>query len=688
MAQHPQRAHPLEPRARLGPSTRIPYRVLGSSRCSVLALRALLGELAFAVWSYLLACRVGDDGECCVSVGELTARFKRSHRACKRRVEHALATLVSLHLCSGVRRELPSELRGQRVASSDKRWRCWRTVYGQLGEVHEPATIPGEAMRRVTAAVELQRQLADAPKPATRRGGKRVGAGRPKGSKNGSHEPLSAQLDTTTQGSENQAVLQGDEGIKRLRLKNQTPAVEVPPEIKAVRDYEKKRDTESKSLNTGVQGGSQGSPPACEYAQAHASRESDEPHLPPSSPLAPPPDLPLLPQKGVANAPVNPRPTLDPSGPSGARARALPAKGLVGVSPDTLLRADLNAPIRRLPDDTDMARRHRLFVAMRATGQLDRDVEAALTGNRSPLVPHVDVDKVARCVVPAMPTLDPLDTTERHASLVVAWYKHAFQLVFGKACWVFGRGHVTESRYYRLVREACEAFVERDIAPAAWILWSMRQWKDSPQGQRIDAPPNFVLHPTRIRQPRGWHSGEGASAAIKRLLRVDAARELSLAQLAMRDAIVSRIPLTADEVRAIVDEFFPLDLHTTLTNKARAEAEAMSAELASRVYAGKWVWLWPKVVRFCSSLVRPRTHLCPPLVRLPRTTCLPRSSVLWLQRRVRALPCCVPSPTSFMPKGSLTRSQSWRSRQPSTFCATQARHPLRSCWSSNACKPW
>ncbi len=202
----------------------------------------------------------------------------------------------------------------------------------------------------------------------------------------------------------------------------------------------------------------------------------------------------------------------------------------------------------------------------------------------------VSLAKVARCYVPDPPKLDPTDSKERHAALIAAWYEGAHFAALGKRCWSFGRGGVKKSRWFPLLLKAAEAFVERDIAPAAWLEWSFGVWAEHMKPKGTPLAVGWVLAPERIRKPRGWHSNQEGDSTERRLVVVPAAAELMRRQRDMQDDLTASAPVTDDDVRQIVSRHFSPGEHTRLVEVAQREAESMQADLRSRAHNGGWVW--------------------------------------------------------------------------------------------------
>lgn len=201
-------------------------------------------------------------------------------------------------------------------------------------------------------------------------------------------------------------------------------------------------------------------------------------------------------------------------------------------------------------------------------------------------VPPLPLAALAR--VPSPPQLVAEDGDERNAYLLATWYTGAIEAAYGRRCWIFAKGPVATSKHFRMLVVAARAFIAHNIAPAAWVAWSISVWR---QHKPDDFPPlAWVFGPKRIEERRGWYRDDSVGFNVAGVVTPPAWAELRARYAEMTRALATEPGLTPESAREIVDVFLPAALLDDLKERSRAEATALTAKLKERVYVGHWVW--------------------------------------------------------------------------------------------------
>lgn len=190
--------------------------------------------------------------------------------------------------------------------------------------------------------------------------------------------------------------------------------------------------------------------------------------------------------------------------------------------------------------------------------------------------------------LPEPPLLVAEDGPDRWAYLLATWYTGAVEAAYGKRCWIFARGPVADSKHVKLLHAAARAFLRHDIAPAAWVAWSISVWR---QHKPKDFPPlAWVFGVKRIDERRGWFRDEATEFLAPGVQVPPAWTELRARHAELLRALLAEPALTPETAAEVVDVFLPRSLLNALIERARHQAREAQSDLRERVYCGAWVW--------------------------------------------------------------------------------------------------
>ena len=189
--------------------------------------------------------------------------------------------------------------------------------------------------------------------------------------------------------------------------------------------------------------------------------------------------------------------------------------------------------------------------------------------------------------VPEPPKLDPRDDELRHAQLLANWYSGAVESRTGKRCFVFMKG-AARSKFLPVLKSIAQVLLENDIAPAAWIAFSIDVWRrHNPEGM---PPIKWVFSASRIEERAEWFASELNDYSGGKIIFTDALRSFITDQQRMRGEINRAFPDTETELRALVAKYFPAGAYDRRKRELEKEALEYNDDLKARVASGSWVW--------------------------------------------------------------------------------------------------
>jgi hypothetical protein len=169
---------------------------------------------------------------------------------------------------------------------------------------------------------------------------------------------------------------------------------------------------------------------------------------------------------------------------------------------------------------------------------------------------------------------------------------------FGKQTFIFTKvlknpAKIFRSRYFKTIQQAAELFIEKEIPPAAWIMYSFDMWHEYyGQHDEDDPPPIFwVLGKKRILEKYGWFCGEAPSYFSGRKLFTSTHYEI-IRLFNKMYAHMKTLPLdsTDAEIQAIAELYFPNGLYDRLVAKAIKKTERIQKTLDDLRDKGEWLW--------------------------------------------------------------------------------------------------
>jgi hypothetical protein len=210
--------------------------------------------------------------------------------------------------------------------------------------------------------------------------------------------------------------------------------------------------------------------------------------------------------------------------------------------------------------------------------------------------PYPGVSILEPAKIPRPPKLKANDDEVTWANTLAATYRNVVRMVFGdtEVKYAFTRGDITRSKHFKLLVDASRFFIENDIAPVLWCLYSSGAWTG-----RGPAPIGWVFS-TKIAQhiePFKRAVGDGPG---ERLVFGEKHKELLKRYGDMRRDLSDLRPAA---VREVIARHFPEGYEKAL-DAARQQADETQADIRARIAAGD-VTFW--------MLERP----CP----RPRPTC-------------------------------------------------------------------
>lgn len=201
-----------------------------------------------------------------------------------------------------------------------------------------------------------------------------------------------------------------------------------------------------------------------------------------------------------------------------------------------------------------------------------------------PRFPGFDV--VDPATVPDPQPLDPKLSAEERVIMLARVYRGACDAAYkgsGSRSMVLVGG-VRKSKHFKALAEAAQTMIANDVAPAAWIAWSIDVWKN--YGKTDKAPPiAWVLASARIETRLGWFHNECDAYGGGLLIISPAHKDLLYRHARMTTAINRRVP-----PREAAAQHFPDGLYDKLVVKAREESRDLHARVRAQAARGQWVW--------------------------------------------------------------------------------------------------
>lgn len=197
-------------------------------------------------------------------------------------------------------------------------------------------------------------------------------------------------------------------------------------------------------------------------------------------------------------------------------------------------------------------------------------------------------------LVPHPPDL-PEDTSEDYEILSRA-YSGAVRHITGKEPSPFAKRHMTLSQLQRSLGESGTLLREHRLPPILWAVWSVRAFQAIQQrahpGRKKISPPTlaWVFNPKRIAKHHGWCRHEMGSELGGTLCIPPSALELQRRWRLMHSDVDRLAAPTVENVRSVVDAWFPAGLYDRLVAQAVAEASAKREALAQGLARGDWLW--------------------------------------------------------------------------------------------------
>jgi hypothetical protein len=187
--------------------------------------------------------------------------------------------------------------------------------------------------------------------------------------------------------------------------------------------------------------------------------------------------------------------------------------------------------------------------------------------------------------LPEPPTLPKESTDEERAERLAQTYQAVCRARYD-VVWRYRRGAIARSKHFKMLRATGAYFVEKDIAPAAWVSWSFEVWRS--MGNTKPPPIGWVFGMKRVEERRGWFSSEASSHGGGQLVDVPARRELVARWYALRMAILREGAWL--DPSALVARYFPGKTWDRMARRAKLDAEATKNRLRAEADAGEFLW--------------------------------------------------------------------------------------------------
>lgn len=246
----------------------------------------------------------------------------------------------------------------------------------------------------------------------------------------------------------------------------------------------------------------------------------------------------------------------------------------------------------RLDGESGLDRALRLGLTM-AGGAPDPTVETArleALGARA-LPPYPGPTLIRPAIIPHPLQLReyPGQTYEGSAKLVAGFYRAALGLRFNVSSHAFVMGDITNHDVYPSLCHLIEVMWEREVAPAAWVLFSCDVWKAY---QVTKGPPTFafVTSAKRVAERLEWFEQERDRYAGGQTLFSDAHMQLAQQWRSMWDHLRRESPQDRTHLLQIVDQHFHEEAYERQVTAAQRANRALQTSIDRTVRAGGLVW--------------------------------------------------------------------------------------------------
>lgn len=199
---------------------------------------------------------------------------------------------------------------------------------------------------------------------------------------------------------------------------------------------------------------------------------------------------------------------------------------------------------------------------------------------------------IPSAMVPGPPKL-PADARGADAAgWLLKAYRGAIESRFGGRCQVLRkRGTLERSRYLKGLVEAAELLRDYGFPPAAWAMFSVDVWRKYEATTTRKPGLGWVFSPKRIEDRHGWFRREEGRYCTRRAVFSRIAQDLMRGYRHMTYALAQAGAQSEQEIRAVVEQYFPGDSYEQTAAKARQRALADQRLINDRVARGEWVWL-------------------------------------------------------------------------------------------------
>lgn len=193
-------------------------------------------------------------------------------------------------------------------------------------------------------------------------------------------------------------------------------------------------------------------------------------------------------------------------------------------------------------------------------------------------------------VVPRPPKLPENLSDLDLAQWLAKSYRGAVESRYKTRCYVLAkRGDLAKSRFLKVLVDGGRTLADYDIAPAAWAAFSVEVWRRY-EGAKKPPPINWMFAPNRIEERREWFEAEEGAYDGGRLIHGEAAQDMMRRYAQMQGALTWSQARTEEEVRKVVERFFPNGLYDRLLAKAHEQAQDDQRRMTEAVARGEWVW--------------------------------------------------------------------------------------------------
>lgn len=207
------------------------------------------------------------------------------------------------------------------------------------------------------------------------------------------------------------------------------------------------------------------------------------------------------------------------------------------------------------------------------------------------LFPHPTFDEMRTAIVPHPPKIPEASDTKSAVEMIVRSYRGAVEHRTGKRCWSCPKD-VVKSKFYSSLAAGAQEMRSREIAPAAWSLFSYDVWNSERNGEKREnpCPPLvWVYAPKRIIERYGWFKGVCGNELGRRVVPSPEQIAFFVRYTGMQRALW-RSGVTLEMAQAAVRGWFPEGREAAL--RVVTEGNIVQQQLLDRrMAAGDWLWL-------------------------------------------------------------------------------------------------